>query len=95
INNFKDFIRPFDTSKDLLIRVGLIDKSILMIDMDHKVADGYSFGILIKELDMIYNNESLENLPIQYSDYAIDYDKKINIESFSDEIYYYKTMFNE
>ncbi|ORX75180.1 hypothetical protein BCR32DRAFT_272067 [Anaeromyces robustus] len=78
INNFVEFIRPFDLTKDSLIRVGLIEKYVLMIDINHTICDGYSFGILTNELFKLYNGESLDELPIQYSDYAIYYEEKEN-----------------
>ncbi|ORX76328.1 acetyl-CoA synthetase-like protein [Anaeromyces robustus] len=95
INNYNKFIRPFDITKDLLIRVGLIDNLILMIDMDHKISDGYSSGILISELYQIYNNVVLDDLPIQYSDYAIYYDEKLNSFNFENQLNYYSSIFNE
>ncbi|OUM58757.1 hypothetical protein PIROE2DRAFT_15885, partial [Piromyces sp. E2] len=93
--NFYKFIRPFDITKDVLIRVGLINKSILMIDMDHRISDGYSFGILIKELYNLYNNKPLNELPIQYMDYAIEYDERSNSESVKEQLKYYQSMFDE
>ncbi|ORX80372.1 acetyl-CoA synthetase-like protein [Anaeromyces robustus] len=94
-NNFTEFQKPFDLTKDLLIRVGLIEKSILMIGIDHSISDLYSFGILINDLYNIYNGEELEDLPIQYSDYAIYYDKKLKSGNFDNQIKYYKSIFNE
>ena len=92
--NFNNFIRPFDITKDLLIRVGIIEKSVLMIDMDHKVSDGFSCSILIKELFKIYNGENLDELYIQYSDYAIHYHDKMNSKDYSKQIEYYRNIFN-
>ncbi|ORX77638.1 acetyl-CoA synthetase-like protein [Anaeromyces robustus] len=93
--NFKEFQRPFDLTKDLLIRVGLIEKCILMIAISHNISDGYSLGILINELNKIYYGEKLEDLPIQYSDYAIYYDEKLKSGSFESQIKYYQSMFDE
>ncbi|OUM57659.1 hypothetical protein PIROE2DRAFT_17285 [Piromyces sp. E2] len=84
--NFYKFIRPFDITKDVLIRVGLINKSILMIDMDHRISDGYSFGILIKELYDLVNNKPLNELPIQYMG--------SNSESVKEQLKYYQSMFD-
>jgi len=92
--NFTQFIRPYDLTKDILIRVGLIENKVLIIDMDHKVSDGYSFGILLNELNKLYNGETLQDLPIQFSDYAINYYEKISSDGFKDQINYYKSMFN-
>ncbi|NHN25907.1 amino acid adenylation domain-containing protein [Flavobacterium jejuense] len=70
----KDFIRPFDLGKDLLIRVGLIELSdnehILILDMHHIITDGVSNGILMKAFMTLYSNETLPNLHLQFNDYA-------------------------
>ncbi|KAG4084280.1 condensation domain-containing protein [Neocallimastix lanati (nom. inval.)] len=62
--------------------------------MDHRIADGYSFGILIKELFTIYTNETLPELLIQYTDYAIDYDKRLKSGNINSKINFYKSIFN-
>eukprot|EP00833_Pecoramyces_ruminatium_P016244 jgi/Orpsp1_1/1190276/evm.model.d7180000077905.1 len=78
--NFNEFIRPYDMTKNLLIRACILENKILVIDMDHKISDGYSFTVLKNELNKIYNNEKLDDLPIQYSDYAAYYDENENSE---------------
>eukprot|EP00833_Pecoramyces_ruminatium_P009749 jgi/Orpsp1_1/1183781/evm.model.c7180000086707.1 len=94
VENFFDFIRPFDITKDLLIRIGLVENKVLLIDMDHKIADGYSFGVILNDLYKFYNDEPLEELPFQYSDYAIRYDEQLNSEKSLKQIEYYKRMFD-
>ncbi|WP_233230784.1 non-ribosomal peptide synthetase [Bacillus pumilus] len=70
-----DFIRPFDVGKAPLLRVGLVTVSVnvhyLLIDMHHIISDGASVGILIEELSALYRGETLEELPVQYKDYAV------------------------
>jgi len=93
--NFKEFKRPFDITKDILIRVGYIeDKNILMIDLNHIIGDGISYGILKKEIFNLYIGEKLEELPIQYSDYAINYDLEINSNRVLNQLKYYEEFFN-
>ncbi|MFY9557467.1 MAG: amino acid adenylation domain-containing protein, partial [Blastocatellia bacterium] len=70
--------RPFNLSEGPLIRVGLIRLSeqqhILTLVMHHIVSDGWSMGVLVRELSTLYSAFSvgqetpLEELPIQYSD---------------------------
>ncbi|WP_054740681.1 non-ribosomal peptide synthetase [Cellulosilyticum ruminicola] len=71
----KEFIRPFDLSKAPLFRAGVakIDENqyILMDDKHHIISDGVSRGILLKELMMIYNGQTLSALRIQYKDFAV------------------------
>ncbi|QKJ38992.1 amino acid adenylation domain-containing protein [Bacillus altitudinis] len=70
-----DFIRPFDVGKAPLLRVGLVSESesvhYLLIDMHHIISDGASVGILIDELSILYRGDELDELPIQYKDYAV------------------------
>ncbi|QUI23833.1 amino acid adenylation domain-containing protein [Vallitalea pronyensis] len=72
INNF---IRPFDLTKDLLIRVSVLhtkkDESILVFDIHHIIFDGISQSIFFKELSQLYNRQVLERAPeLSYADYA-------------------------
>lgn len=43
----------------------------LLIDMHHIISDGASVGILIDELSILYRGDELDELPIQYKDYAV------------------------
>lgn len=64
------FIRPFELSKAPLIRIGVYDKTI-MIDMHHIITDGASMPIFIKELNELYMGRKLENIPVQYKQFAV------------------------
>ncbi|MDR0126245.1 non-ribosomal peptide synthetase [Bacillus zhangzhouensis] len=70
-----DFIRPFDLGRAPLLRVGLVSVAVnvhyLLIDMHHIISDGASVGILIDELSILYRGDKLEDLPVQYKDYAV------------------------
>jgi hypothetical protein len=73
--------RPFDLSRDLMLRAALLKLSeqehILLLTVHHIASDGWSWGILRRELTELYNAASegrqpqLPELPIQYSDYAV------------------------
>ncbi|MBV9494360.1 MAG: amino acid adenylation domain-containing protein, partial [Acidobacteria bacterium] len=72
---------PFDLAKGPLIRGTAItladDEYILMLTLHHIISDGWSHGILIRELGMVVTafNEGrvpeLRPLPIQYADYSV------------------------
>ena len=70
--------RPFVLTDGLFLRGGLIkladDEHILMLTMHHIVCDGWSNGILMREIAQIYNafiaGGKLEELPLQYADFA-------------------------
>ncbi|NEQ20723.1 MAG: AMP-binding protein [Microcoleus sp. SIO2G3] len=72
--------QPFDLSSLPLLRPKLLrlneEKHMLILSMHHIISDGWSIGILIRELAVLYEAFStgkpspLPNLPIQYADFA-------------------------
>src|SRR5215212_2719077 len=73
--------RPFDLSTGPLLRVRLLrfssDRHVLLMTMHHIVSDGWSIGLLFRELGVIYEAflagkpAPLPPLPIQYADFAV------------------------
>ncbi len=73
--------RPFDLQSGPLLRVKLVQtgesEHVLLITTHHIVSDGWSMGILIRELTTLYDDfalgraSQLARLPVQYVDYAI------------------------
>ncbi len=71
---------PFDLSTGLLMRLHLLKlgqhEHILLFNIHHIISDGWSMGVLFRELSRLYNaytqNKApqLSKLPIQYTDYA-------------------------
>ena len=66
---------PFDLGRGPLIRGRLIhlraDEAVLLMTMHHIVSDGWSVGVLLRELGALYTQAPLPSLPVQYADYAI------------------------
>jgi len=73
--------KPFDLSIDNMLRADLLTISdhehILVVTMHHIASDGWSIGILVKEVAELYNaykeqrEAILAPLAIQYADFAI------------------------
>ncbi len=73
-------LRPFNLSEGRLLRVGLIrlhaEEHVLLLTMHHIVSDGWSMGVLVREVGTLYEAFSasqpspLEELKIQYVDFA-------------------------
>ncbi len=72
-------VRPFVLSEGPLLRGGLIkirdDEHVLMLTMHHIGCDGWSNGVLMKEVAQIYSGfmlgvENHPELPLQYADFA-------------------------
>jgi len=72
--------RPFNLTTDALLRLTLLQfdptESVLLLTLHHIVADGWSLGVLIRELAECYTafvegrSPTLPLLPIQYTDFA-------------------------
>ncbi|MFJ3064718.1 amino acid adenylation domain-containing protein, partial [Pseudomonas sp. NPDC087039] len=73
--------RPFMLHQDLPIRGRLLhlaaDHHVLLLTLHHLVADGWSLGVLVRELGELYQafsqerDDPLPALPVQYLDYAL------------------------
>ena len=73
--------RPFDLGRGPLVRARLLcsgaQEHVLLLTMHHTVSDGWSAGVLLKELAALYSatregrHASLPELPLQYADYAV------------------------
>ena len=82
--------RPFDLAVGPLFRTRIItlgeDEHVLLLTMHHIVADGWSLGVLMKELGELYETElagaesrrRLPELTIQYADYAVWQRERMN-----------------
>ena len=92
--------RPFDLSRDYPIRAALVridhDLHWLLLTMHHIASDGWSMGILRRELSQIYNliatNQPIElpELPVQYADFAEWQREWLQGEVFEEQLSYWK-----
>ena len=72
--------RPFDLSRDLMLRALLLrledQQHILVLAKHHVASDGWSSGIFWQEVTAVYEAyasdraPNLQELPVQYADYA-------------------------
>ncbi|HEX3526029.1 MAG TPA: amino acid adenylation domain-containing protein, partial [Thermoanaerobaculia bacterium] len=73
-------LRPFDLARGPLLRTLLLDRGegdqVLVLSMHHIVSDGWSMGVLIREVGALYTTflegrpSPLPELAIQYADFA-------------------------
>jgi amino acid adenylation domain-containing protein len=73
--------RPFDLAAGPLFRATLLglaaERHVLLLAMHHVVSDGWSRGVIVREISAAYTaavqgmEPALPALPIQYSDYAV------------------------
>ncbi|MBD1892511.1 non-ribosomal peptide synthetase [Coleofasciculus sp. FACHB-SPT9] len=96
--------RPFDLSQDSLLRVMLLQldssEHVLLLNLHHIISDGWSIGVLIRELGTLYtafgNNERspLPELPIQYADFADWQREWLQGEVLETQLAYWKQQLN-
>ncbi|HVR98391.1 MAG TPA: amino acid adenylation domain-containing protein, partial [Thermoanaerobaculia bacterium] len=75
------FWRPYDLERGPLLRGALVRRSavehLLLLDMHHIVSDGWSMGVLVSEVSVLYaaalygRPSPLPDLPVQYADFAL------------------------
>jgi len=92
--------RPFDLSADHMLRGELIgmtgQENILVVTVHHIAADGWSVGILVRELTELYNANIegrevlLPVLPVQYADYALWQQRYVSGEVLEEKLGYWK-----
>jgi amino acid adenylation domain-containing protein len=73
--------RPFEFTRDMLLRALLVrisaNEHVLMLTMHHIISDGWSLGLLFRELAALYaaftrdEPSPLPELPIQFADFAL------------------------
>ncbi len=92
---------PFDLAKGPLIRARLLqladDKHILLLNQHHIVSDGWSLGVLLRELNALYTAycagqpDPLPPLEIQYPDYAAWQRQWLSEEKLHEQSAYWRT----
>lgn len=75
-----DARKPFNLSRDLLLRIHLLrlgtETHVLLLSLHHIVSDGWSMGVLTRDLSELYNairerrDPILPDLVIQYADFS-------------------------
>ncbi|MET0396001.1 MAG: amino acid adenylation domain-containing protein, partial [Longimicrobiaceae bacterium] len=77
----EDAARPFDLARGPLLRTTLVrsggGEHALLVNMHHVVSDGWSMGVLFRELSVLYGalaagaSSPLPEPPVQYADFAV------------------------
>jgi amino acid adenylation domain-containing protein len=92
--------RPFDLSAGPLFRAALLrlgaEDHLLMFSMHHIVSDGWSMGVLYRELSALYAayregaESPLAELPVQYADYAVWQREQLEGEALDRQLGYWR-----
>ncbi len=91
--------RPFDLARGPLQRTVLLrlknDEHVLLVNMHHIVGDGWSIGVFLREMAILYQAFSegrlspLPELSLQYADYASWQEKRLNEEVLEKQLAYW------
>lgn len=94
--------RPFDLTKDLMLRGQLVclevQKHILFLTLHHIAGDGWSLGVLMEELRVLYaafctgQPSALPPLPIQYADFTLWQRQRLQGERLAKLLAYWQTQ---
>jgi amino acid adenylation domain-containing protein len=92
--------RPFNLSADLMLRASLVrlgeEEYLLLLVMHHIASDGWSRGVLFREIAALYQAFStgesypLPELSIQYADYAVWQQQWLQGEILARQLSYWK-----
>ncbi|HET8840434.1 MAG TPA: condensation domain-containing protein, partial [Ktedonobacteraceae bacterium] len=92
--------RPFNLTQGPLLRAVLLrlhpTEHILLLTMHHIITDGWSVGVFIRELCILYSasfqksSSPLPNLPFQYADYALWQRQWLQGNEFPAQLAYWK-----
>jgi amino acid adenylation domain-containing protein len=92
--------RGFDLAHGPLVRASLLrlaeEDHVLVLTLHHIVSDGWSMGVLIREMAALYEAYSkgraspLQELPIQYADYAFSQRQWLTGELLDEHLHYWK-----
>ncbi|HST59834.1 MAG TPA: condensation domain-containing protein, partial [Longimicrobium sp.] len=92
--------RAFDLSAGPLFRASLLrldaEEHVLLLSMHHIVSDGWSMGVLLRELSALYTayregrESPLAELPVQYADYAVWQREQLEGEGLERQLAYWR-----
>ncbi|HKG15027.1 MAG TPA: amino acid adenylation domain-containing protein [Pyrinomonadaceae bacterium] len=92
--------RPFDLSRSPLWRARLLrmggDEHVLLLTMHHIISDGWSSGVMVRELAALYEayagggESPLEELGVQYGDYALWQREQMTGEALETQLAYWR-----
>ncbi|MGB7923853.1 MAG: amino acid adenylation domain-containing protein, partial [Pyrinomonadaceae bacterium] len=94
--------RPFDLARGPLLRATLLrlseEKHIVLFTMHHVISDGWSMGVLVREVATLYEAfasgrpSPLPELAIQYADYAVWQRERLQGEFLEQQLAYWRAQ---
>ena len=98
VNNIlEQFARKFDLSRPPLFRMELLElgpkQHVLLLDIHHIIFDGISMDVFIRELLDLYEGKSLAVSKIQYGDFALWEEARLQAPDMADQEAYWLSAF--
>ncbi|MET0396761.1 MAG: amino acid adenylation domain-containing protein, partial [Longimicrobiaceae bacterium] len=97
----EEAMRPFDLARGPLLRSTLLrladDEHVLLFTLHHIVSDGWSRGVLVREVSTVYaaarrgETVVLPELPVQYADYAVWQRQWLSGDVLEEQIAYWRS----
>jgi amino acid adenylation domain-containing protein len=101
----EDAVQVFDLGQGPLISAKLLrledEKYLFLLNMHHIISDGWSMGVLVREVCMLYNSavngveSSLLPLKIQYKDFSAWQNKILHKELLQEQEAYWIKLFSD
>lgn len=93
-----DFVKPFELGKLPLFRAKVIKlsdkKYALLIDIHHIISDGQTMSIMVKEFSSLYGGRLVDDLKIQYKDYAVWQNELLKSETIKKQQEYWLSVYS-
>ncbi|HMF55054.1 MAG TPA: condensation domain-containing protein, partial [Pyrinomonadaceae bacterium] len=96
----EEVLTPFDFRESPLMRARLLrlseEEHVLLLTMHHIISDGWSIGVLIRELAALYEAYTrgkaspLEELAVQYADYSLWQREHLSGELLEQQLSYWR-----
>jgi amino acid adenylation domain-containing protein len=96
----REAVRPFDLEAGPLFRATLLrlgaEEHVLVVCMHHIVSDGWSLGVLVRDLAALYDAfrqgrpSPLPELPVQYADVAVWQRENLEGEALDQQVAYWR-----
>ncbi|MCT7952160.1 condensation domain-containing protein [Ancylothrix sp. C2] len=96
--------RPFDLTQAPLLRATLLQLNdaeyVLLLTMHHIISDGWSMGVLVREVGALYEafstskSSPLPELPVQYGDFSSWQRQSLQGEKLEKQLAYWKQQLN-
>ena len=89
---------PFELSQLPLFRIklfGVEDYFIFYFNIHHIISDGWSMGVITKELNQLYHDKKLNDLSFQYKDFTLWQNNFFNSQAIKNDKEYWKNKFQK